>query len=221
MAFFSSLNCFSWFSIFLQGICQLFEIFFYFVFETFAQQTSNSSGKSDSLNCKGSFFPLIFHPVLCWSILIHSFTPNHYSCYYFELMRTHNSYLCYADRLKTAISRITQDCDQWIKPQLTPVSSSSPTSSSTHIHGDVTPASPSNHLLATSFGLKVFMHQLSWKNKVFLIREIFPILCVHLHKITWIMQIFVSLSNDDGEPRKTSRIHSWSFSLLFKPLNNY
>ncbi|KAG6760651.1 hypothetical protein POTOM_033826 [Populus tomentosa] len=91
-----------------KGICQLFEIFFYFVFETFAQQTSNSSGKSDSLNY----------------------------------------------RLKTAISRITQDCDQWIKPQLTPVSSSSPTSSSTHIHGDVTPASPSNHLLATSFGLK-------------------------------------------------------------------
>ncbi|KAJ6739637.1 hypothetical protein OIU74_004404, partial [Salix koriyanagi] len=93
---------------FFKGICQLFEIFFYFVFETFGQQNSNSNGKSDSLNY----------------------------------------------RLKTAISRITQDCDQWIKPQLTPVSSSSPTSLSTYMHGDVTPASPPNHSLATSFGLK-------------------------------------------------------------------
>ncbi|KAJ6403374.1 hypothetical protein OIU84_015302 [Salix udensis] len=93
---------------FFKGICQLFEIFFYFVFETFGQQNLNSNGKSDSLNY----------------------------------------------RLKTAISRITQDCDQWIKPQLTPVSSSSPTSLSTFMHGDVTPASPPNHLLATSFGLK-------------------------------------------------------------------
>ncbi|KAG5248295.1 hypothetical protein OIU78_001554 [Salix suchowensis] len=92
---------------FFKGICQLFEIFFYFVFETFGQQNSNSNGK-DSLNY----------------------------------------------RLKTAISRITQDCDQWIKPQLTPVSSSSPTSLSTYMHGDVTPASPPNHSLATSFGLK-------------------------------------------------------------------
>ncbi|KAG6789117.1 hypothetical protein POTOM_005206 [Populus tomentosa] len=91
---------------FFKGICQLFEIFFYCVFETFGQQNSNSNGKSDPLNY----------------------------------------------RLKTAISRITQDCDQWIKPQLTPVSSSSPTSLSTYMHGDVTPASPPNH--ATSFGLK-------------------------------------------------------------------
>ncbi|XP_024441108.1 uncharacterized protein LOC7473002 isoform X1 [Populus trichocarpa] len=91
---------------FFKGICQLFEIFFYSVFETFGQQNSNSNGKSDPLNY----------------------------------------------RLKTAISRITQDCDQWIKPQLTPVSSSSPTSLSTYMHGDVTPASPPNH--ATSFGLK-------------------------------------------------------------------
>ncbi|XP_011005414.1 PREDICTED: coiled-coil domain-containing protein 132 isoform X4 [Populus euphratica] len=91
---------------FFKGICQLFEIFFYSVFETFGQQNSNSNGKSDPLNY----------------------------------------------RLKTAISRITQDCDQWIKPQLTPVSSSSPTSLSTYMHGDVTPASPPNH--STSFGLK-------------------------------------------------------------------
>ncbi|KAJ4835617.1 hypothetical protein Tsubulata_010861 [Turnera subulata] len=87
---------------FFKGICQLFEVFFYSVFETFAEQNSNSSGKGlpDSLNY----------------------------------------------RLKTALSRITQDCEQWIKPQFTPLASS-------HTHVEITPASPPNHSPA-SVGLK-------------------------------------------------------------------
>ncbi|KAF9595052.1 hypothetical protein IFM89_036380 [Coptis chinensis] len=54
-------------------------------------------------------------------------------------------------RLKVTISRITQDCDQWIKPHNVAFSPSSPTS-------DVTPTSPFSanfgHAPSISFGLK-------------------------------------------------------------------
>ncbi|KAL6967121.1 hypothetical protein U1Q18_032925 [Sarracenia purpurea var. burkii] len=101
---------------FFKGICQLFGIFFYFVFETFGQQNTHPSGKglTDSL-----------------------------------------SY-----RLKTTLSRITQDCDQWIKPHFLSFSASSPTSMNTSpSHMDVTPTSPRSTNLSyqptTVFGLKV------------------------------------------------------------------
>ncbi|XP_073267320.1 uncharacterized protein [Populus alba] len=158
-----------------KGICQLFEIFFYFVFETFAQQTSNSSGKSDSLNY----------------------------------------------RLKTAISRITQDCDQWIKPQLTPVSSSSPTSSSTHIHGDVTPASPSNHLLATSFGLK---ERCAAADAISLVAQILHRSKTHLQSMLLqnnpaiVEDFFVILV--DSVPDLTEHIHRTTARLLLH-INGY
>lgn len=55
------------------------------------------------------------------------------------------------DRLKTALSRIQQNCDQWIKPP-----SSSPSS---FTHADITPMSPPitnfGNTPGTSFGLKV------------------------------------------------------------------
>ncbi|KAK7257667.1 hypothetical protein RIF29_31807 [Crotalaria pallida] len=95
---------------FFKGICQLFEIFFYHVYETFGQQNTSSSGKSstNSLNY----------------------------------------------RLRTALSRVNQDCDEWIKPQ-----SSSPLSlGSSFVHAELTPASPPNtnfaHSSGSSFGLK-------------------------------------------------------------------
>ncbi|ESR37660.1 hypothetical protein CICLE_v10027713mg [Citrus x clementina] len=87
---------------FFKGICQLFEVFFHYVFETFCQQ-----------NGKGSTNPLNY-------------------------------------RLKTALNKITQDCDEWIKPQLTSFSSSSPSSVA---NMDVTPTSPRS-LSGASFGLK-------------------------------------------------------------------
>ncbi|KAL5765646.1 hypothetical protein ACOSP7_016263 [Xanthoceras sorbifolium] len=92
---------------FFKGICQLFEVFFYYIFETFGQQNSNSSGKTstNSLNY----------------------------------------------RLKTALTKITQDCEEWIKPQSMSFSSSSPASLT---HGDVTPISPPSHSTGTSFSLK-------------------------------------------------------------------
>ncbi|KAH9660444.1 syndetin [Citrus sinensis] len=94
---------------FFKGICQLFEVFFHYVFETFCQQ-----------NGKGSTNPLNY-------------------------------------RLKTALNKITQDCDEWIKPQLTSFSSSSPSSVA---NMDVTPTSPRS-LSGASFGLKLCMRQSS------------------------------------------------------------
>ncbi|XP_028808130.1 syndetin isoform X2 [Neltuma alba] len=92
---------------FFKGICQLFGIFFNFVYETFGQYNTgfNGKGSADSLNY----------------------------------------------RLRTALSKITQDCDQWIKPM-----SSSPTSS--FVHSEVTPAGPPSTNLGnsamTTLGLK-------------------------------------------------------------------
>ncbi|KAL3518461.1 hypothetical protein ACH5RR_021050 [Cinchona calisaya] len=96
---------------FFKGICQLFGIFFHFIFENFCQLNIHHSGKglTDSL-----------------------------------------SY-----RLKTALSRVTQECDQWIKPQPVSVSSPSSTSSNTAFSLlDVTPTSPPSSLPSTSFSLK-------------------------------------------------------------------
>ncbi|KAE9620591.1 hypothetical protein Lal_00019965 [Lupinus albus] len=95
---------------FFKGICQLFEIFFHLIYETFCQQKTSPSAKNstNSLNY----------------------------------------------RLRTALSRINQDCDEWIKPQ-----SSSPMSfGSSFVNADLTPASPPStnfaHSSGSSFGLK-------------------------------------------------------------------
>ncbi|XP_057484073.1 uncharacterized protein LOC130770604 isoform X1 [Actinidia eriantha] len=99
---------------FFKGICQLFGIFYHFVFETFGQQnTISGNGLADST----SF------------------------------------------RLKTALSRITQDCDQWIKPQSASFSSSLSTSMNAALsHTDVMSTGPRGtnfvNRSATSFGLK-------------------------------------------------------------------
>ncbi|KAL5580161.1 hypothetical protein UlMin_012603 [Ulmus minor] len=91
---------------FFKGICQFFEIFFYFVFETFGQQNNSYGGKGsvDSIN----------------------------------------------NRLRTALSRITQDCDQWINP--------SSFSTASFSHADITPTSPPitnfGHAPGITFGLK-------------------------------------------------------------------
>ncbi|KAD7479670.1 hypothetical protein R6Q59_008468 [Mikania micrantha] len=92
---------------FFKGICQLFEIFFYFVFENFGHQNNSSSGKANT---------------------------------------GVNSY-----RLNTALSRILQDCGQWMKT----ASTSELYSSHTPLNiMDFTPTNPTSHVLNTSFGLK-------------------------------------------------------------------
>ncbi|XP_023537423.1 syndetin-like [Cucurbita pepo subsp. pepo] len=94
---------------FFKGMCQLFELFFYFVYETFGQPNTTSGGKGfpDSLNYK----------------------------------------------LKAALSRASQDCDQWIKSN----SSSPSASNSTFSFNEVTPSPPGSsfgYLHGTTFGLK-------------------------------------------------------------------
>ncbi|KAA3489706.1 coiled-coil domain-containing protein 132 isoform X1 [Gossypium australe] len=100
---------------FFKGICQLFEMFFYFVFETFGLQNMNSSGKT-STDSSG---------------------------------KTSTDSLNY--RLKTALSQVTQDCEEWIK-------TSSGSLSSSTAHADLTPTAPQNTNFGspagTSFGLK-------------------------------------------------------------------
>ncbi|KAJ9554716.1 hypothetical protein OSB04_009330 [Centaurea solstitialis] len=97
---------------FFKGICQLFGIFFDFVFESFGQQNTNPGGKGL------------------------------------------NDTLGY--RLKTALSRIRRDCDQWVK---SPSSSSSSTPFNMPLsHTDAAPNGIPNsnlcHVPTTSFGLK-------------------------------------------------------------------
>nr|XP_029144284.1 syndetin isoform X2 [Arachis hypogaea] len=94
---------------FFKGICQSFEIFFHFIYETFGQLNSSSSGKSSPCS--------------------------------------HNH------RLKTALSRIKQDCDMWMmKPQSSPTSLGSP-----FVHAELTPTSPPGmnfgHSSGNSLGL--------------------------------------------------------------------
>ncbi|KAF8086419.1 hypothetical protein N665_0626s0011 [Sinapis alba] len=99
---------------FFKGICQLFGIFFYFVYQVFGQENTNSGGKGAADSS--------------------------------------------SNRLKSCLSRISQECEQWIKPQVSSSLSSSLSFPNTvHSLADVTPASPiktSGHVSGTSFSLK-------------------------------------------------------------------
>ncbi|KAJ6849930.1 syndetin [Iris pallida] len=98
-----------------KGICQLFGIFYHFVFETFGQRDTHQSSK----------FPPDSLPA----------------------------------RLKAALSKVVQDCDQWVTPQHV-ANSSSPTSSvnTSFTHIDVMPTIPSStifrHAPIGALGLK-------------------------------------------------------------------
>ncbi|KAI4373569.1 hypothetical protein MLD38_011683 [Melastoma candidum] len=158
---------------FFKGICQLFEIFFHFVFQTFCQHTANLSGKG--IND----------------------TPNH--------------------RLKTALSRIAQDCDQWIKPHTVSLSSSPPAS-----FNDVTPTGPNMSVLsAASLGLK---ERCAGADTIQLVARI-------LHKSKAHLQSMLLLSNAtlvddfyvhlvDSVPDLTELIHRITARLLLH-INGY
>ncbi|KAJ7947906.1 Coiled-coil domain-containing protein [Quillaja saponaria] len=160
-----------------KGICQLFEVFFYFVYETFGQQNTNSSGKglADSLNY----------------------------------------------RLRIALSRITQDCDHWIKLQ-----SSSPTSLSTSFkHADVTPTSPPianfGHMPGTSLGLK---ERCVGADTISLVARILHRSKAHLQTMllknnaTVVEDFYVQLV--DAVPDLTEHIHRTTVRLLLH-INGY
>ncbi|KAL2937477.1 Syndetin [Bienertia sinuspersici] len=94
-----------------KGLCQLFEIYYHFVFDTFGHQDSHANGKGVSE------------------------TLNH--------------------RLKTAVNRITQDCEQWLKPKLLSSSMSLPVSLNSSVKNmDLTPTVPPGTNIGQSPGLK-------------------------------------------------------------------
>ncbi|KAL2897195.1 Syndetin, partial [Bienertia sinuspersici] len=87
-----------------KGLCQLFEIYYHFVFDTFGHQDSHANGK---------------------------------------------------DRLKTAVNRITQDCEQWLKPKLLSSSMSLPVSLNSSVKNmEFTPTVPPGTSIGQSPGLK-------------------------------------------------------------------
>lgn len=141
----------------------MFGIFFHFIFESFSQLNVLHNGKSstDSLSCKFPHFGFLAligsMSFLCFIVeLLHL---NLISLKMLVYDATYGNLVLFSDRLKTALSKITQDCDQWIKPQTVSVSSSLPTSSgTTFTHMDVTPTSPPSHLPSSSLSLKV-LHQ--------------------------------------------------------------
>ncbi|PIA43530.1 hypothetical protein AQUCO_01900133v1 [Aquilegia coerulea] len=159
---------------FFKGICQLFEVFFHFVFETFGQRETNLTGKvsTDPLNYK----------------------------------------------LKATLSRITQDCDQWIKPQTVPFSPSSPAS-------DVTPTSPFStnfgQAPSTSLGLK---ERCSGAETIQLVAQILHRSKSHLHSM--LLQNNAAMVEDfytnlvDSVPDLTENIHRTTARLLLH-INGY
>lgn len=162
---------------FFKGFCQLFGIFFHFVFETFGQQNIHPSGKAAT------------------DTLPH--------------------------RLKTALSRITQDCDQWTRPQSQSFSSSSPSSSSTSFsHMDVTPTSPPSYLTGASLGLK---ERCAGAGTIYVVARLLHRSKAHLQSM---LQNNVALVEDfyvhlvDAVPDLVDHIHRTTARLLLH-INGY
>ncbi|XP_024961284.1 syndetin-like isoform X2 [Cynara cardunculus var. scolymus] len=160
-----------------KGICQLFGIFFYFIFESFGHQNTNPSGKGN------------------------------------------NEALTY--RLKTALSRIFQDCSQWI------TSSSSSDNFFPHAplnmpfsHMDITPTSPpsanSSHIPGTSFGLK---ERCAGADTISLVAHLMYKFKAHLQSIlltnnaTVLEEFYLHVV--DSVPDLTEQIHRTTAKLLF------
>ncbi|XP_052489354.1 uncharacterized protein LOC105761952 isoform X1 [Gossypium raimondii] len=157
---------------FFKGICQLFEMFFYYLFEAFGQQNMGSSGKADSLTY----------------------------------------------RLKRALSRITVDCDQWIK-------SPSGSLSSTSAHADVTRTAPQSsnfgHAAGVSFGLK---ERCAGADTLALVSRILHRSRTHLQSLllksnTAIVEDFFELVVD-SVPDLTEHIHRTTARVLLH-INGY
>lgn len=124
-------------------------------------------------------------------------------------------------RLKTALSRITQDCDQWTKPQSQSFSSSSPSSSSTSFsHMDVTPTSPPSYLTGASLGLK---ERCAGADTVYVVARLLHRSKAHLQSM---LQNNVALVEDfyvhlvDAVPDLVDHIHRTTARLLLH-INGY
>ncbi|MQL84150.1 hypothetical protein Taro_016654 [Colocasia esculenta] len=189
---------------FFKGICQLFGIFFHFIFETFGLQD--------------------VHP---------------------------------GDRLKFTLSRIIQDCDQWIRQQ-SMSSASSPTSLNTpYTQMDVTPTIPASTIFGytpnNSLGLKercvavesialvarvlhrskAHMQSMILQNNAAAIEDFFenlvdsvPDLAEHVHKTTARLLLHINgyadkIANTKWELRDLGMDHSGYVDLLLGEFKHY
>lgn len=128
-------------------------------------------------------------------------------------------------RLKTALSRITQDYDQWIKPQLVPFSSSSTSLNVPFSHMDVTLTGPHStnfvHSSNTSFGLK---ERCAGVDTICLVARILHRSKAHLQSM--LLQNNAAIVEDfyahlvDAVPDLTEHIHRTTARLLLH-INGY
>ncbi|KAK9061580.1 hypothetical protein SSX86_018762 [Deinandra increscens subsp. villosa] len=156
---------------FFKGICQLFGIFFHFVFENFGHQNNTFNGKAN----------------------------NDVDSY----------------RLKTALSKILQDCNQWIKTSSSSEPYSSPLNMS-YSHMEITPTSPPSHMLSTSFGLK---ERCAGADTISLVARLLYKSKAHLQSILMtnnaaiVEEFYLHLV--DSVPDLTEQIHRTTAKLLF------
>uniref|UniRef100_A0A0E0R224 Syndetin C-terminal domain-containing protein n=1 Tax=Oryza rufipogon TaxID=4529 RepID=A0A0E0R224_ORYRU len=153
-----------------KGICQLFGIFYHYIYETFGNQDRGQSGKS---------------------------LPDHQSF-----------------RLRVALSKITQDSDQWIKPQSISYSPSSPVSM------DVMPTAPPSSMF-TSYGLK---ERCAAAETISLVARVLNRSRAHLHSVlsqsnTSILEEFFG-TMVDSVPDLAEHIHRTSARMLLH-INGY
>nr|AAK20049.1 unknown protein [Oryza sativa Japonica Group] len=153
-----------------KGICQLFGIFYHYIYETFGNQDRGQSGKS---------------------------LPDHQSF-----------------RLRVALSKITQDSDQWIKPQSISYSPSSPVSM------DVMPTAPPSSMF-TLYGLK---ERCAAAETISLVARVLNRSRAHLHSVlsqsnTSILEEFFG-TMVDSVPDLAEHIHRTSARMLLH-INGY
>ncbi|KAG4387139.1 hypothetical protein GLYMA_11G191100v4 [Glycine max] len=114
-------------------------------------------------------------------------------------------------RLRTALSRVNQDCEEWIKSQ-----SSSPTSlSSPFVHAELTPTHPPNtnygHSSGTSLGLKV---------------DAVPDLTEHVHRTTVRLLLHINgyverVANCKWEVKELGMEHNGYVDLMLGEFKHY
>ncbi|XP_076887217.1 uncharacterized protein LOC143537306 isoform X2 [Bidens hawaiensis] len=120
------------------------------------------------------------------------------------------------NRLKTALSRILQDCNHWIKTASSSESYSSHTPLNvTFSHMDITPTSPPAHLLTTSFGLK---ERCAGADTISLVARLLYKSKAHLQSVlmtnnaTIVEEFYLHLV--DAVPDLTEQIHRTTAKLL-------
>jgi syndetin len=145
------LTCFPLFLLnnIFQGISQLFGIFYHYIYETFGHHDKSQSGKPlpDCQSCTAFLLTKKIRIHVFWHLLLIIYVITFLKCLVILVL--------YPARLKSALSKITQDSDQWIKPQNVSYSPSSSLSmNSTFTQMDVMPTAPPSSMF-TSYGLKV------------------------------------------------------------------